>query len=39
MGPSVVVEVLPLLELLVEELGGVDHQALKAPVELLVEVV
>ena len=35
MGPIVVVEVLPFLELVVEQLGVVDDDALELPVELL----
>jgi hypothetical protein len=35
MGPVVVVEVLPLLELVVEQLGVVDDDALELAVELL----
>ncbi len=35
MGAVVVVEVLPLLEPVVEQLGVVDHDALEHPVELL----
>jgi hypothetical protein len=35
MGPVVVVEVLPLAQLVVEELGVVDHDPVQEPVELL----
>ena len=35
MGAVVVVEVLPLAELVVEELGVVDHDAVQEAVELL----
>ena len=35
MGPVVVVEVLPLAQLVVEHLGIVDHHPLQQPVELL----
>jgi hypothetical protein len=34
-GSMVVVEILPLLELVVEHLGVVDHDPLEEPVELL----
>jgi hypothetical protein len=34
-GPVVVVEVLPLAELVVEDLGVVDHDAVQEAVELL----
>jgi hypothetical protein len=36
MGPAEVVEALPLLEVIVEELGVVDHDPFEHPVELLL---